>query len=74
MWKYLWHICLESCVDNISSVVLILTFTAFTHVAGAGELPLRIAREKMLVFFESLPYTGLEIGEKFFFHLWPCKI
>ena len=44
------------------------------HVARAGELPLRIAPEKMLVFFESLPYTGLEIGEKFFFHLWPCKI
>ena len=45
-----------------------------SHVAGAGELPLRIAREKMLVFFESLPYTGLEIGQKNFFHLWPCKI
>ena len=45
-----------------------------THVAGAGELPLRIAPEKMLVFFESLTYTGLEIGIKFFFHLWPCKI
>ena len=44
------------------------------HVAGAGELPLRIAPEKMLVFFESLPYTGLEIGLKNFFHLWPCKI
>ena len=44
------------------------------HVAGAGELPLRIAREKMLVFFESLPYTGLEIEEKKNFHLWPCKI
>ena len=45
-----------------------------SHVAGAGELPLRIAPEKILVFFESLPYTGLEIGQKFFFHLWPCKI
>ena len=45
-----------------------------THVAGAGELPLRIAPEKMLIFFESLPYTGLEIGLKNFFHLWPCKI
>ena len=46
----------------------------FSHVAGAGELPLRIAPEKMLVFFESLPYTGLESGQKNFFHLWPCKI
>ena len=39
----------------------------WAHVAGAGELPLPIAPEKMLVFFESLPYTGLEIGLKNFF-------
>ena len=51
-----------------------MTTVYFSHVAGAGELPLRIAPEKMLVFFESLPYTGLEIGQKKFFHLWPCKI
>ena len=53
---------------------LISIFIENPHVAGAGELPLRIAREKMLVYFESLPYTGLEIGQKIFFHPWPCKI
>ena len=43
-----------------------LGIAELAHVAGAGELPLRIAPEKMLVFFESLPYTGLEIGTVFF--------
>ena len=43
----------------------------FSHVAGAGVIPLRIAPEKMLVFSESLPYTSLEIGLKTIFHLWP---
>ena len=59
-------------VTNLTPTKAILS--TITHVAGAGVIPLRIAPEKMLVFFESLPYTGLEIGQKIFFHLWPCKI
>ena len=36
-------------------------------MAEAAVIPLQSSPEKMLVFFESLPYTGLEIGLKKFF-------
>ena len=42
-----------------------------TYLAGTGVIPLQIAPEKMLVFFESLPYKSLRICLKGIFQLWP---
>ena len=42
-----------------------------THVAGAAVIPLQNWPEKMLVFFESLPYTSLEIALRTIFHPHP---
>ena len=43
-------------------------------MAEAAVIPLQSSPEKMLVFFESLFYTGLEIGLRKIFHLRPWKM
>ena len=45
-----------------------------SHLARAGAIPLRIAPDKRVMKFITLPLYELEISKKNYFHLWPCEI